>query len=87
MNATIGYSSMGYYFEDIRFNMVVFSHLATGFIRYGLIDPTARDYAASFNAHSDIRLYEMPGKRLSGTCNRPGTRLPKLQWTATPTEM
>jgi hypothetical protein len=66
MNATIGYSSMGYYFEDIRFNMEVFSHLATGFIRYGLIDPTARDYASSFNAHSDIRLYEMPGKRLVG---------------------
>lgn len=66
LNATIGYSSMGYYFKDIRFNMEVFSHLATGFIRYGLIDPTARDYAASFNAHSDIRLYEMPGKRLVG---------------------
>lgn len=66
MNALIGYSAMGYYFNDITFTIKAFDHLIDGTIHYGLIDPTARDYARSFNTHSDIVIMEMPGRKVAG---------------------
>lgn len=61
MDASVGYSSMGYYYKDIRFDIKAFNHRVNGRINYGKVDPTARDYANSFNANSDIQISEMPG--------------------------
>lgn len=66
MNALIGYSAMGYYFNDITFTIKAFDHLVDGTIHYGEIDPTARDYAHSFNSHSEILIMEMPGRKVAG---------------------
>lgn len=65
-NSEIGYSRMGYYFEKIDFEIILFSHLVTGKIDYDKINPTSEDYATSFNSHSVIRIFEMPGKRKVG---------------------
>lgn len=65
-DSEIGYSRMGYYFEKIDFKINLFSHLVTGNIDYGKIDPTSEDYATSFNSNSVIRIFEMPGKRKVG---------------------
>jgi hypothetical protein len=65
-DALIGYSSMGYYFNDIQFKMNMFNHLIKGRILYSKIDPTAREYAESFNANTDIKIYEVPGNHLVG---------------------
>ena len=65
-DALIGYSPMGYFFRDIHFCIRLFNHLITGTINYGKIDPTARDYADSFNSNSDIQILELPGKYLVG---------------------
>jgi hypothetical protein len=66
LNATIGYSSMGYYFEKINFDILLFRHTIAGKIDYDLIDPTAEDYVTSFNTHSKIEIYERPMKRKLG---------------------
>jgi hypothetical protein len=66
VDALIGYSSMGYYFNDIHFEMHLFNHLIKGHILYSKIDPTAGEYAESFNANSDIQIFEMPGNHLVG---------------------
>jgi hypothetical protein len=66
IDAEIGYSSMGYYFNNIQFKMVLFNHQIIGNIAYGKIDPTASDYAESFNANTDIEIFEIPGNRLVG---------------------
>lgn len=65
-NSEIGYSRMGYYFDKIDFRINLFSHLVTGNIDYGRIDPTSEDYATSFNSNSVIQIFEMPGKRKVG---------------------
>jgi hypothetical protein len=64
--AWIGYSSMGYYFNDIHFTMNLFSHRVKGHILYSKIDPTAREYVESFNANTNIQIFEMPGNHLVG---------------------
>jgi hypothetical protein len=66
VDALIGYSSMGYYFNDIHFTMILFNHLIKGNILYSKIDPTDRDYAESFNANTNIQIFEMPGNHLVG---------------------
>jgi hypothetical protein len=66
VEAGIGYSRMGYFFEDIHLRMSFFNHRASGIIRYGKIDPTAKNYEDSFNANTDIKITEMPGNRLVG---------------------
>jgi hypothetical protein len=66
LNAEIGYSSMGYYFEKISFDILLFRHTITGEIDYDMINPTAEDYATSFNAHSNIEIFERPMKRKVG---------------------
>lgn len=66
LNANIGYSSMGYYFEKISFDILLFRHTITGKIDYDLVNPTAEDYAMSFNTHSNIEIFERPMKRKLG---------------------
>jgi hypothetical protein len=66
LNATIGYSSMGYYFEKIDFDILLFRHIINGKIDYNLVNPTAEDYVTSFNTHSNIGIYEQPMKRKLG---------------------
>lgn len=66
LNATIGYSSMGYYFEKIDFDILLFRHTITGKIDYNLINPTSEDYATSFNTNSNIEIFERPMKRKLG---------------------
>lgn len=66
LNATIGYSSMGYYFEKINFDILLFKHTITGKIDYDLINPTDEDYATSFNTNSNIEIFERPMKRKIG---------------------
>ena len=66
LNATIGYSNMGYYFEKINFDILLFRHTITGKIDYDMINPTAEDYATSFNTHSNIEIFERPMKRKVG---------------------
>jgi len=66
LNAAIGYSSLGYYFEKINFDILLFRHTINGKIDYDRINPTAEDYATSFNTHSIIEIYERPMKRKVG---------------------
>ncbi len=66
LNATIGYSSMGYYFEKINFDFLLFRHTISGKIDYNLVNPTADDYVTSFNSHSNIEIFERPMKRKLG---------------------
>jgi len=66
MNALVGYSAMGYYFRDISFTIKAFDHLIEGTIHYSQIDPTARDYARSFNSNSEIFIMELPGRKVAG---------------------
>jgi hypothetical protein len=46
--------------------MNLFNHLIKGHIVYSKIDPMAREYVESFNANSDIQIFEMPGNHLVG---------------------
>lgn len=66
LNATIGYSSLGYYFEKISFHANLFRHTIAGKIDYDLINPTADDYIASFNKNTRIEIFERPMKRKVG---------------------
>ena len=66
VNATIGYSAMGYYFNKISFNAKLFRHTVSGKIDYDLIDPTADDYVSSFNSNTRIEIFEQPMKRKVG---------------------
>lgn len=73
-DANIGYSSMGYYFEKINFNLTLFHHLIIAKINYDQIDPTSSNYISSFNQHSEIEIFERPyrkkvGKIRLGTTN------------------
>lgn len=73
-DSEIGYSSMGYYFEKINFRIIMFHHLITAKIDYDQINPTSKDYIASFNQNSKIEIFERPyGKKVGnirlGTSN------------------
>ncbi len=65
-NATVGYGSLGYYFEKISFDANLFRHTITGKIDYDLINPTSDDYIASFNNNTRIEIFERPMKRKVG---------------------
>lgn len=58
LDAAIGYSRQGYFFNQIYFDSRMFRHSVTGKIDYAQIDPTGADYAGSFNRHSQITLFE-----------------------------
>lgn len=66
INATIGYSTLGYYFEKIYFTADIFRHYIYGKIDYDLINPTSEDYVSSFNNNSKIEIFEHPLKRKVG---------------------
>jgi len=66
INATIGYSKAGYFFDEIRFTCKAFNHVFRGEIDYGQIEPTSSDYAGSFNRHSRIKIIENPGNHVVG---------------------
>ena len=54
----IGYSRQGYYFNQIEFRQKLFGHFIDGFCDYEKVNPTADNYAASFNAHTRAELFE-----------------------------
>ncbi|HAX95842.1 MAG TPA: hypothetical protein DCY35_04875 [Prolixibacteraceae bacterium] len=65
-DSKIGYSSMGYYFEKINFNITLFHHLIIARIDYDHIDPTSSDYISSFNKNSEIEIFERPYRKKVG---------------------
>ncbi len=66
LQSTICYSTMGFYFDKIDFDIQLFGHTISGKIDYGMIDPTAEDYAKSFNRNSSIEIFEGPLRRKVG---------------------
>ena len=66
IDASVGYSKIGYYFEDINLSFRLFSHLVKGRIRYGMINPTTENYVDSFNRNTDLGLFELQGNRKVG---------------------
>ena len=65
-DADIGYSSMGYYFQKISFDLTLFHHLIIAEIDYDQIDPTSPNYISTFNQHSKIEIFERPYRKKVG---------------------
>lgn len=63
-NANIGYSRQGYYFNQLEFQQKLFNHFIDGFCDYAKVNPTANDYAASFNKNTDIEVCEDKNKKV-----------------------
>ena len=66
LNASVGYSNTGYYFDKIHFTALAFHHTITGVIDYGKVDPTSGDYTRSFNRNSEIGIFERPMQKKVG---------------------
>ena len=58
INCKIGYSRQGYFFKQIKLNQLLFGHQLVGNIDYANVDPTANNYASSFNENSKLELFE-----------------------------
>ncbi|WP_319499863.1 hypothetical protein [uncultured Draconibacterium sp.] len=58
LDCNIGYSRQGYYFKQLKLDQLLFGHHLAGDIDYAKVDPTAQDYAASFNENSNLELFE-----------------------------
>ena len=58
----IGYSRQGYFFNQIEIRQKLFGHSIDGFCNYEKVNPTADDYAASFNENTRVELFEGDAK-------------------------
>lgn len=58
----IGYSRQGYFFNQVKIQQKLFGHFIDGFCDYQKINPTADDYAASFNENTRVELFEGDAK-------------------------
>ena len=58
IQSTIGYSLHGYFFKQAEVYQRFADHFLKGHFDNEKIDPTSKNYAASFNRHSNLELYE-----------------------------
>jgi hypothetical protein len=54
----IGYGKRSYFIKQAELNQKLFDHTISGYIDYDKVDPTAQDYAASFNNQSHFIISE-----------------------------
>lgn len=63
-DSKIGYSRQGYFFNYIKYHAAVFSHRVEGYCNYANVNPTAVDYARSFNDNTKTELFEGKNRKI-----------------------
>jgi hypothetical protein len=65
VKAEIGYSGNQFFFKTIKPDLAIFDVTIRGFLDYGKVDPTSKDYVNSFNDHCRIDFYDSKsGKKI-----------------------